>query len=158
MDPKLLFWTAALLDLGVLCGFALFGVRHARRGEIARHRRAMKIASWLIVGFLGAYVLKVVVLGREDQSEWTLFDVWVLRIHELFVMFMLGGGAVAWWRGLALAKTRLVTHDEGDPAPDPKLLRTHRIAGRTAVVGAVLAFLMAIGVLAGMAARAGIGV
>ena len=35
MDPKLLFWTAALLDLAMLVGFALVGVRYARRGEIA---------------------------------------------------------------------------------------------------------------------------
>lgn len=153
MDPKLLFWTAALVNLAVLCGIALSGVRYARRGEIARHRRAMKIASWLIVAFLGAYVLKVVVLGREDQSVWTSLDVWVLRIHELFVMLMIGAGTVAWLKAKQIVDTRLVTHDPNDPIPDPKLVRTHRIAGRTAVISAVFAFLMAIGVLAGMFAR-----
>ena len=154
MDAKLLFWSAALANLGVLCGFALLGVRCARRGEFARHRRAMKIASWMILGFVGAYALKVVFLGREDQSTWTLFDVWVLRIHELFVVLMLGGGAVAWIQGAKLAKTRLVTHDPEDPAPDPSVARIHRVAGRVGVIGGVLAFLMAIGVLAGMIARA----
>lgn len=154
MDPKLLFWAAALVNLGVLCGFALFGVRYARRGEIARHRRAMKIASWLIFAFLGAYVLKVALLGREDQSVWTQLDVWVLRIHELFVMFMLAAGAVAWVQGRKLAATRLVTHDPSDPVPDTKTVRTHRVAGRTAVISAILAFLMAIGVMAGMIGRA----
>jgi uncharacterized membrane protein YozB (DUF420 family) len=154
MDAKLLFWTAALVNLGVLCGFAALGVRHARRGEIARHRRAMKIASWMIVAFVGAYVLKVIFLGREDQSVWTLLDVWVLRVHELFVVLMLGGGSVAWIQGAKLAQTRLVTHDPGDPAPDPAVARLHRIAGRVGVIGALLAFVMAIGVLAGMIARA----
>ncbi len=154
MDPKLLFWGVALVNLGVLCGFALFGVRYARRGEIARHRRAMKIASWLIVAFLGAYVLKVFVLGREDQSVWTLLDGWVLRIHEVFVMFMIGGGIVAWIQGRKLALTRLVTFDANDPQPDPKTLRTHRLAGRAAVINAILAFVMAIGVFVGMIARA----
>ena len=67
MDPKIIFWAATLVNLGVLCGFGLFGVRYARRGEIARHRRHMKIASLLIVAFLAAYLLKVVVLGREDS-------------------------------------------------------------------------------------------
>ncbi len=153
MDPKLLFWTAALINLAVLCGFALSGVRFARRGEIARHRRAMKVASWMIIAFLGAYVLKVVLLGREDQSVWTLFDVWVLRIHELFVAVMLSGGTVAWLQVKKLVGTRLVTHDPNDPMPDPKVVRRHRIAGRTAVTGAVFAFLLAIGVLAGMFAR-----
>ena len=153
MDPKLLFWTAALVNLAVLCGFALSGVRSVRRGEIARHRRAMKIASLLIVAFLGAYVLKVIVLGREDQSVWTSLDVWVLRIHELFVMLMIGAGSVAWLQVRKLVDTRLVTHDPNDPMPDPKVVRTHRLAGRSAVISALLAFLFAIGVLVGMFAR-----
>ena len=153
MDPKLLFWMAALANLAVLCGFALLGVRYARRGEIARHRRAMKIASSLIVAFLGAYLLKVAGLGREDQSSWTLLDVWALRIHELFVLMMLGGGGIAWLQVKKLIGTRLVTHDPDDPMRDPEIVRKHRIAGRTSVIGAVLAFLMAIGVLAGMFAR-----
>jgi uncharacterized membrane protein YozB (DUF420 family) len=153
MDPKLFFWAAALVDLAVLCGFALFGVRCARRGEIARHRRAMKIASWLIVAFVGAYLLKLGVLGREDQSVWSNLDVWILRIHELFVLFMIGGGAVAWVQGRKLALTRLVTHDPSDPTPDAKIVRTHRIAGRTAVISSISALALAIGVFAGMVAR-----
>jgi len=153
MDPKLLFWSAALVNLGVMCGFALFGVRYVRRGEVARHRRAMKIASWLIVAFLGAYVLKVGLLGREDQSVWTAVDVWVLRIHELFVMLMMIAGGVAWAKARKLVETRLVTHDPGDPIPDPAIVRVHRIAGRTAVISALLAFLFAIGVLLGMFSR-----
>lgn len=153
MDPKLLFWAAALVNLAVLCGFALYGVRYARSGEIARHRRAMKIASWLIVAFLLAYVLKVVFLGKEDQSVWTLFDVWVLRIHELFIVFMIGAGTVAWTKARKLVATRLVTHDPNDPLPDPKVVKTHRIAGRTAVISSILALVMAIGVFAGMIAR-----
>ena len=153
MDAKLLFWTAALVNLGVLVGFALYGVRFARRGEIARHKRAMKVASWMILAFLAAYVLKVQFLGREDQSVWSTLDVWVLRIHELFVVFMLIAGAVAWRQGKKLQATRLVTHDPADPAPDARVLRTHRLAGRTAVVSSVLAFVMAIGVLAGMIVR-----
>lgn len=154
MDPKLLFWTAAIVDLGALCTIAAFGVRHARRGEIARHRRAMKIASLLVIAFLAAYVLKVQWLGREDMSVWSTFDIWALRIHELFVMQMLIGGSLAWIQGRKLRSTRLVTHESEDPLPDPGTLRLHRIAGRTGVIGALLAFAMAIFVLIGMYLRA----
>jgi uncharacterized membrane protein YozB (DUF420 family) len=153
MDPKLAFWTVALANLGALVGVALAGIRYARRGEIARHRRAMKIASLMVIGFLAAYALKVIFLGREDQSVWTLFDVWVLRIHELFVVVMIVAGAVAWRQGGQLAKTRLVTHEVSDPPPDPRTLRIHRLAGRSAVIGGVFGFLTAIGVLAGMVTR-----
>lgn len=154
MDPKLIFWTCALADLGAVCGTALFGVRYVKRGEIARHKRAMKTASLLIVVFVVSYVLKLVFLGREDMSTWTSFDVWVLRIHELFVFQMLTGGSIAWIQARKLLKTRLVTHDSNDPAPDSRTVRIHRLAGRTAVVGSVFAFLLAIGVLTGMYGRA----
>jgi uncharacterized membrane protein YozB (DUF420 family) len=153
MDPKLLFWTLALADLGVLSAVALFGVRYARRGEIARHKRAMKIATLLVFAFLLCYLLKLQILGREDMSVWSTLDIWVLRIHELFVIQMLIAGSVAWIQARKLATTRLVTHDPDDPAPDSQTVRVHRLAGRTAVVGSVLAFLMASGVLAGMYGR-----
>lgn len=154
MDPKLFFWTWALADLGVLCVTALFGVRYARRGEIARHKRAMKIASLLVVAFVGSYVLKLQFLGREDLSVWSTLDVWVLRIHELFVLQMLIGGSIAWIQARKLVKTQLVTHDPNDPAPDAQTVRVHRLAGRTAIVGGVCAFFFAIEILAGMYGRA----
>lgn len=154
MDPKLLYWTAALINLGVLCGFALFGWRHARRGEIARHQRAMKVATLLVLAFLVSYALKLQVLGREDMHLWSALDVWILRIHELFVLQMVLAGGVAWSRGRKLLPTRLVTHDPKDPLPDPRLVHVHRLAGRAAVIGALLGFLSAIGVLIGMYVRA----
>jgi uncharacterized membrane protein YozB (DUF420 family) len=157
MDPKLLFWTAALVDLGALCGFALLGVRYARRGEIARHQRAMKIASLLVIAFLVSYMFKLVILGREDMSVWSELDVWVLRIHEVFVLQMVVAGIVAWLKSRRLLGTRLVTHEASDPLPDAKDVRIHRIAGRISVIGALLGFLMAIGVLIGMFVRAGAG-
>jgi uncharacterized membrane protein YozB (DUF420 family) len=154
MDPKLIFWTVAILDLIAVCVFAIRGVRYARRGEIARHKQSMKIASLLILAFLGSYLLKVAILGREDMSVWSTLDVWVLRIHEVFVLQMLLGGSVAWIQGRKLLATRLVTHDPTDPMPDPKTLQIHKLAGRTGVIGAVLACVMAIGILIGMFLRA----
>jgi hypothetical protein len=114
----------------------------------------MKVASLLVLGFLVSYLLKVPLLGREDMSVWSVRDVWVLRIHELFVLQMLGGGAIAWIQSRRLIGTRLVSLDPADPIPDPRSVRIHRLAGRTAVIGALLAFLSAIGVLAGMFGRA----
>jgi len=154
VTPHLLFWTAALINLAVICGLALLGARCARRSEIARHRRLMKTASLLVLAFLVAYLVKVVVLGREDRSDWTLFDLWLLRVHELFVLQMVVAGSVAWWQGRKLIATRLVTLDPKDPEPSSSVARSHRLAGRLAVVGALLGLVLAIGVLAGMYARA----
>lgn len=153
MTPHLVYWTAALANLALLCGLALLGVRCARRSEIARHRRLMKIASLLVLAFLVSYLVKLAVLGREDRSGWTLFDLWLLRAHELFVLQMVVAGSVAWWRGRQLIPTRLVTLDPKDPEPEASVARVHRIAGRLAVVGALLALVLAVGVLAGMYAR-----
>ncbi len=154
MNPGLYFWTAALVNLAIVCATAILGVRCARRGEIARHRQSMKIASWLVVAFLLSYVLKVLVIGREDMSVWSSFDVWVLRFHELFVISMLAAGSAAWIQSRKLVGTRIVTRDAKDPEPDPKVLRWHRRAGWSALLAAVLGFALAIGVLAGMFQRA----
>jgi uncharacterized membrane protein YozB (DUF420 family) len=154
VTPHLLYWTAALVNLAVICGLALLGARCARRSEIARHRRLVKIASLLVLAFLVSYVVKLAVLGREDRSGWTLLDLWLLRVHELFVLQMVVAGSVAWWRARQLIPTRLVTLDPKDPEPEASVARVHRLAGRVAVAGALLAFVLAIGVLAGMYARA----
>ena len=154
MNPGLYFWTAALVDLAIVCATAILGVRCARRGEIARHRQAMKIASWLVVAFLLSYVLKVLVIGREDMSVWSSFDVWVLRFHELFVISMLVAGSAAWIQSRKLVGTRIVTRDPKDPEPDPRALRWHRRAGWSALLAALFGFALAIGVLAGMFQRA----
>ncbi|MBK7950952.1 MAG: DUF420 domain-containing protein [Deltaproteobacteria bacterium] len=154
MNPGLLFWTAALVNLGVVCLAAIVGVRFAHRGEIARHRRAMKLASWLVVAFLLSYVGKLVLIGREDMSVWAQVDLWVLRCHELCVLAMLVAGAVAWVQAGRLEGTRIVTRDARDPDADPQAVRLHHRAGWIAVVSGVLGFVLAIGVLVGMYARA----
>lgn len=153
MDTALAFWTAALVDLGIVCLVAILGVRCARRGEIARHRRAMKTAAALVVAFLLSYVAKVALIGREDMSLWSELDLWVLRIHELFVMVMLAAGAVAFSQARKLEGTRVATRDPKDPDADPRTLRIHRRAGWTAIAAAVMGFVFAIGVLLGMYQR-----
>lgn len=157
MNPGLVFWTVALVNLGIVCALAVLGVRCARRGEIARHRRAMRLAAWLVVAFLLAYVLKVVTIGREDMSRWSSFDLWVLRVHELFVLVMLIAGGIAWVQSRRLVATRSVTRDARDPEADPNVLRRHKRAGWTAVLSAIAGFAFAGLVLAGMFARVSAG-
>lgn len=154
MDPKVVYWTAAFLNMAVLTGFALSGVRSIRRGDTARHRRAMTIAALLVVAFLVSYPLKLVWLGREDRAVWSALSVGVLRFHELCVLVMSIAGALALWRGRRLARTRAVLDTPDAPAADARSLAAHRRVGRIAVVGAVLGLLSAGFVLAGMYARA----
>ncbi len=153
MDPKLVYWTAAFVNMAVLTGFALAGVRHIRRGEMAHHRRAMTIAALLVVVFLVSYPLKLMLLGREDRSSWSTLSVGILRFHEVCVLVMSISGALAFWRGrrLARASAALDTHDA--PPADPHSRAAHRRLGRIAIVGAVLGLLSAGFVLAGMFAR-----
>lgn len=152
MDPKLLYWCGALANLGVILGCVALGVRRVRRGDVAGHRRLMLTSVALVGLFLVSYLLKVALLGKEDRSAWTTLDHAVLYVHELCVAAMLLGG------GLAVFRTRRFRARLGpglalptEPLPGVGL---HRRAGRVAAIGALLAFVTAAGVLAGMFARA----
>ena len=81
MDLKVIYWTIAWLNLLILSLFAISGVQQIRKGQVARHRRSMLTAAWLVVAFVVSYALKLVFLGREDLSVWSNADVWILRIH-----------------------------------------------------------------------------
>jgi uncharacterized membrane protein YozB (DUF420 family) len=155
MDPRLAYWTFALLDMGAVVFFAIRGVRAVRRKAFARHRRSMLTAAVLVALFVLSYGLKLAVLGREDRASWGALSIWVLRIHELCVFTMLATGAVTLSRALRLRRTRNFTQDPQDPAAPAQIVRWHRGAGRTAVTAALLGFLLAVLVLAGMYRRAG---
>jgi uncharacterized membrane protein YozB (DUF420 family) len=155
VDAKLVYWTGAFINMGVLAIFATRGVLQVRRGEIARHKRSMTIAATLVAAFVISYAFKVILLGKEDLSVWSSASINTLRFHELCVLVMLIAGGFALYRGLALRKTRLVTHDADDPLPEPRAVSTHRLAGRVAVCGAILGLVSAGFVLASMFERAG---
>jgi uncharacterized membrane protein YozB (DUF420 family) len=151
MNPNLAFWTAALIDLLAIVVLIALGIRSIRRGNLSRHRRCMKGAAALVVCFLGIYPLKVFYFGRERLSEWSEQAVAILRIHELCVFVMVAGGLTA----LILSRRMHSSRNQLGQLPDAPLassqtLRRHRIAGRTAAIGAGLAFLTAAIVLAGM--------
>lgn len=155
MDLKLLFWTAALLNMGAVVGLGAHGIRLVRRGDVQRHRRAMLAASILVVGFVAAYVLKVAFLGGEDLATWSSAARSVLYFHETCVAAMLVGGAIAGQRAWKFRNTRRVTLDATHPAAPPGAFRLHRLAGRAALIAAVLGVLSATVMLGGMYSRGG---
>lgn len=155
VDSKLLYWTAAQLNMTVIAGLVALGVYRIRRGEREAHRRCMLGASALVVVFLASYLFKLVFLGREHLESWSQWEVRVLQLHELCVMVLVVGGAVALVLGRGLGRTRLFTRDPADPPPAAAALRRHRLAGRASAVGAVLGWILAGVVLAGMYARSG---
>jgi uncharacterized membrane protein YozB (DUF420 family) len=156
MDPRLAYWSFALAVMAGVVAFAFTGVRAVRHGNVTRHRRCMLSAAALVGVFVLSYVVKLLVLGREDRSGWGATSIWVLRIHELCVFAMLLAGGRAGAKALRLRLTRNATgRPEDAPAPAP-LAQAHRRAGRLAVAAAALGFALATLVLAGMYRRAGL--
>jgi uncharacterized membrane protein YozB (DUF420 family) len=155
VDPKLWFWTFALANMAAVVALAARGVRAIRAGEIEKHRRSMLAAGWLVVVFLGSYLLKRFALGPEDLAVWSRVARVNLWVHESFVAGMLIAGIGALVLGRRLARTRRVTGQDADPAPSPAALRRHRRFGWSAVVASALGFVTACGILAGMFSRAG---
>jgi uncharacterized membrane protein YozB (DUF420 family) len=154
VEPKLWFWTLALVNMAAVVALATRGVRAIRAGEIAKHRRSMTAAGWLVVAFLGSYLGKRFALGPEDLALWSQGARINLWVHESFVAAMLIAGAGALVLGRRLARTRRVTGRDADPAPSPAELRRHRRFGWSAVLASGLGFVTACGILAGMFARA----
>jgi len=154
MDPKLVFWAAALVNLGVIVVLVVVGVASIRRGRVALHRRCMKTSAWLVVAFIGAYGLKLAFLGREQMSLWSPAAISNLRFHELCVLTMTVGGSVALTRARRMRGTRNVTRSPQDPHAPGSTVAWHRRAGWSAVVGAGLGFATAIFILIGMFERA----
>ena len=155
MDPKLWFWTFALANMAAILFLAARGVRAIRAGDVARHRRSMTGAGWLVVAFLASYLVKRAVLGPEDLALWSPAARINLWVHESFVAAMLLAGASALVFGRRIARTRRVTGRAADPAAGSAELRRHRRFGWGAVVASALGFATACGILAGMFARLG---
>ncbi len=141
LDPKLVYWTAALANMIAIVALASFGVLRARRREIAGHRRLMLGAAVLVALFLVSYVAKVWLLGREQLELWDARYVQALRFHETCVLAMVLVGTRAIWLG---AKSGFTNRARA---------RSHRLAGRTALIAAALGVASAGYVLMGMYAR-----
>jgi uncharacterized membrane protein YozB (DUF420 family) len=155
MDPKLVYWSAALVDLGAVVTCALVGWRRARRRDFQAHRRAMLSACWLVVAFLVSYVAKVALLGREQLELWEARYVRALHVHESFVLLMLLCGIGALVQARRLGLPRAPGSAPIEPARLARGVRLHRGLGRVGVVASALAFATAAYVLSGMYGRAG---
>ena len=155
MDPRIAFWTAALVNLFAIVALVTVGIRSVRRQQVSRHRRCMKSSAWLVMAFLASYVVKVAVLGRESLADWSEAAVMNLRIHELFVLTMVAAGSIALLRARRMRGTQNVSGLPDDPLAPDSALRAHRRAGWTAAIGAGLGFATAALLLAGMYRRGG---
>ncbi len=149
MDPKVAYWTAALVNMVAMLALACSGVAWARRGDYARHRRRMLGAVSLVLLFLFSYVVKVATLGPEPLETWPRLYVWVLRSHESFIAILVLAGGTA--LGLALRRRMPIPGPRSEAAKRTHLW--HRRAGWTALVGGLLGVLTASYVLYGMYAR-----
>jgi len=153
IDPKLVYWTWALVNFALVVVCAVAGVRRIRSRQVHGHRKLMLAAAAFVGLFLVSYLVKVAVLGREERGSWTAGWRWALYVHEACVAAMLVGAGVAVTRARRFGALR----DGEPPAPEAREhdLRVHRRAGRVAVAASVLALVMAAAVLAGMYTRAG---
>jgi uncharacterized membrane protein YozB (DUF420 family) len=153
MNAHLSFWTAALANLGAVALVAVLGVRRAKAGDYAAHRRMMKLSVAGVVLFLVAYLVKVPALGREDRSVWGARSLFALYIHETCVLAMLVAGGIALWRARRFGPD-LARFDPRDAAVVANR-KQHGRAGGIALVAALAGFATAAVVLAGMYQRAG---
>jgi uncharacterized membrane protein YozB (DUF420 family) len=149
----LAYWTWAFANLFLVVALGIAGVRRIRRRQARGHRRSMLTASALVGLFLVSYVVKVIVLGREDRSSWSQESLWTLYAHEVCVAAMLVAAAIA----LSCTRRFGPLRDGEPPAPEARerSRRIHRRAGRVAVAASALALLTAAAVLAGMYRRGG---
>ena len=154
MDPKLLYWSLALANMGAVLALAVAGVRAIRRDEVALHRRRMTLAAWLVLAFLLSYLGKRFWLGSEDLAVWSAAARLNLWVHESLVAGMLLAGGAALALGRRLARTRRVTGRPEDPAASAAALGRHHRFGWLAVACAALGFATACGILLGMFGRA----
>src|SRR5262245_13472370 len=139
--------------MAAVVALAARGVLAIRAGEVARHRRSMLGAAWLVLAFLASYLVKRFALGPENLAGWSHAARVNLRVHESLIALMLVARASAHVRGRRIASTRRFTGATTDPLPAPAQLRRHRRFGWSAVVAAAFGFATACGILAGMFGR-----
>lgn len=148
---NLAYWTFAYIwtILAVLVAFRAVG--HVKAGKIQAHRRLMVGASNMMIFFVLTYVAKVLILGREDKSNWESFYLITLYIHEAFIGLMLVFGTL----GRLTARHFGKDIDSQKLAKiDVKLRRQHKLRGKLTLYFAILAIITATVVLYGMYARA----
>lgn len=150
MNWNLVFWFYAygLTMLALLMAYT--GVGAAKRGELARHKALLNFACNLILFFVVSYVFKMLFLGREDKSTWTLSYKIVLYIHEALIATMLVTGARARWLA---HKFRDSVFAQQLPDEHIGMRKQHRLMGKICIYAATFALLTASVILYGMVQR-----
>jgi len=147
MDPKLLFWTGALVNMWLIVAISYLGIAKVRAGDEDGHQKRMLAAGGLVFLFVMAYGLKLVFLGREDLGQWEQWAVTLLRIHELFIFGMIAGGVRAIMLITKVRKLEAQTPDD----PSIQVLRsTHAKTGKFTFASCVGGAVTASGVLFSM--------
>jgi uncharacterized membrane protein YozB (DUF420 family) len=152
MDPKLLFWTGALVNMWLIVAIACSGIAKVRSGDEGCHQRRMLSAGSLVVLFVLAYGLKLLFLGREDLDQWQEWAVILLRIHEVFVFGMIVGGTRA---ASLMCKVRKLEAQTPEDGAIQVLRVTHGKTGKFTFVSCLGAAITASGVLLSMFLRMG---
>ena len=142
-EPKLVFWTWALVNMAAALGCAGLGIQAARQHRVQRHKRLMASAAALVVLFLVAFVAKSSILGREALESWTEGALLTLRIHETFVAVMLLAGGYAGWLAWRMPPPRR-------SFPNPAARRRHGRAGWIALSSGFAGLVLAAMLLAQM--------
>jgi uncharacterized membrane protein YozB (DUF420 family) len=158
VDPNVMYWSGAWLNMAVIVGIALFGIRQVRRREIAQHRRSMLSAATLVVLFVASYGIKLAMLGREQLDLWASSYVYVLRFHELCVAIMVVAGITTIYLAQRLRLLEAADGSQGAYEGPVRLarLQLHRRAGKSAFYAAIVGLMSAGVILYGMYARTGL--
>ena len=143
MNYNLAFWLYAYVLMMVVVYVAFKGVGHIKRGEQEAHMKKMVFACNILIFFVVSYVVKILVLGREDKVGWQTMDLVVLYVHETCIFIMLLAGTYARIQA-ARFKDRPVSEI---PAAARK---KHARSGKVAITAATLALFTASFVLYGM--------
>jgi len=104
MSIENLLWGVVLVGMTMACGLSIFGVRAAKRHDVAAHRKWMMVSCGLVGLWLVAYVTKQWLVGR-DRFGGTVEQYWfmyfpILILHTSLAMATIGLGATNMYIGL----------------------------------------------------------
>ncbi len=123
-----MWWGLVLVGMTVAYGMALLGVQSARRHEVDTHRKYMIISFTLVGMWMVAYVIKQLVLGR-DEFIGTTFQYWAIYVPILLVHTSLALATIGLGGANMVIGIRYLRHGSGVGAMIVGISR-HRRLGR----------------------------
>ncbi|MDJ0838159.1 MAG: DUF420 domain-containing protein [Acidobacteriota bacterium] len=134
MNANLAYWLFAYVLMSVTLVIAFRAIRQVKAGKLAAHMKSMVLACNLLLFFVGTYVVKVLVLGREVKEGWSTLDFVILYTHEAFILIMLVSGTLA-----RLFARKFKDRLEHPTREDLANRRKHMLSGKIAVTSATAA-------------------